>query len=86
MRAAAHDGDSLKTGFIGGSGLRYDEESMTLSVPARAELPSLVERVAVMSSGGIPARGGGRVRYPLVPGDVARSLGDRLGMRLERSE
>ena len=66
--------------------LRYDEESMTLSVPARAELPSLVERVAVMSSGGIPARGGGRVRYPLVPGDVARSLGDRLGMRLERSE
>ena len=25
MRAAAHDGDSLKTGFIGGSGLSWNE-------------------------------------------------------------
>ena len=70
----------------GVSYLRYDEENMVLSVPERAELPSLFERIAVMSSGTIPTRAGGRVRYPSVPGDVAWGLGDKLGMRLERSE
>lgn len=79
-------GKYLAAAAIGVSYLRYDEESMTLSVPERAELPSLFERIAVMSSGAIPKRDGGRVRYPSVPGDVARSLGDKLGMRLERSE
>ena len=79
-------GKYLAAAMLGVSYLRYDEENMVLSVPERAELPSLFERIAVMSSGTIPTRAGGRVRYPSVPGDIAWGLGDKLGMRLERSE
>ena len=66
--------------------LRYDEDRKILTVPERAELPSLFERVAVMCSGEMPRRSDGSVRYVSVPGDVALRLAEKLGMRLERPE
>ena len=51
MRAAAHDGDSPKTGFIGGSGLNVDELSLAIQQELQAEATDALREVRVMVVG-----------------------------------
>jgi hypothetical protein len=59
--------------------VRYDPATCSLEVPLGAELPGLYGRAAVLCSGRVPEKVGGRSRYVGVPQDVAQALMARLG-------
>jgi len=66
--------------------LRYNHASSTLTVPTGTELPSLYERVAVLSSGLPPVQEYEWTRYRFVPKVLASRLAAKLGMTLEEDD
>lgn len=63
----------------GQSLISYDATKQEILVPLGAELPWLLDRVAVLCTGARPIRRGGLVAYGRVPGGIASAIWASLG-------